>query len=77
MVREINESLYCITSYTGSKRFVECESENELAEYIAEKESKGYSVTSVCRILEDGSKPMVAIKSNPLYKEKVNEILER
>ena len=76
MVKEINNSLYCITSYTGLKRFVECETEEELAEYIAENELKGYSVTSVCKVCTDGSKPRIAIKANPVYKKKINELLK-
>lgn len=44
---------------------------NELAAYVAEGECKGYSVTSVTRICTDGSRPRVAVKSNPYYKKTI------
>ena len=73
MLREIKNAIYCIASYTGNRHFVECDSEDELAAYVAEGECKGYSVTSVTRICTDGSRPRVAVKSNPYYKtEKVS-----
>ena len=50
MLREIKNAIYCIASYTGNRHFVECDSEDELAAYVAEGECKGYSVTSVTRI---------------------------
>lgn len=56
MLREIKNAIYCITSYTGNRHFVECDSEDELAAYVAEGECKGYSVTSVTRICTDGSR---------------------
>lgn len=50
MLREIKNAIYCIASYTGNRHFVECDSEDELAAYVAEGECKGYSVTSVTRM---------------------------
>lgn len=68
MLREIKNAIYCIASYTGNRHFVECDSEDELAAYVAEGECKGYTVTSVTRICTDGSRPRVTVKSNPYYK---------
>lgn len=70
MLREIKNAIYCIASYTGNRHFVECDSEDELAAYVAEGECKGYTVTSVTRICTDGSRPRVAVKSNPYYKKR-------
>ena len=42
--------------------------------YVAEGECKGYSVTSVTRICIDGSRPRVAVKSNPYYKKTIKEL---
>ncbi len=69
MLRKIQNGIYCITSYTGNRHFVECDSEDEVAAYVAEEERKGYTVTSVTRICTDGSRPRVAVKSNPYYKK--------
>lgn len=76
MLREIKNAIYCIASYTGNRHFVECDSEDELAAYVAEGECKGYSVTSVTRICTDGSRPRVAVKSNPYYKKTIKEFIE-
>lgn len=54
MLREIKNAIYCIASYTGNRHFVECDSEDELAAYVAEGECKGYTVTSVTRIYDFG-----------------------
>lgn len=40
MLREIKNAIYCIASYTGNRHFVECDSEDELAAYVAEKEKE-------------------------------------
>lgn len=40
MLKEIKNNLYCITSYTGNSRFVECDNEEELISYVAETEWK-------------------------------------
>ena len=40
MLREIKNAIYCIASYTGNRHFVECDSEDELAAYVAEGECK-------------------------------------
>lgn len=74
MTRAIDGKLYCITSYMGNKRFIECEDIDDLAEYIARQECNGYSVTSVTEVRCDGSKPRVAIKSNPTYKKWIKEL---
>lgn len=74
MTRAIDEKLYCITSCMGNKRFIECEDIDDLAEYIARQECNGYSVTSVTEVRCDGSKPRVAIKSNPTYKKWIKEL---
>lgn len=42
MLREIKNAIYCIASYTGNRHFVECDSEDELAAYVAEGECKPY-----------------------------------
>lgn len=76
MLREIKNAIYCIASYTGNRHFVECDSEDELAAYVAEGECKGYSVTSVTRICTDGSRPRVAVKSNPYYKRVYRKFLK-
>lgn len=68
MVRNIEENLFCIKSYAGNRYFIESETMDELAEYIAERELKGYSVASVTQICIDGSTPRIAIKSNKAYK---------
>lgn len=77
MLRKIKNGIYCITSYTGNRDFIECDSEDELAAYVAEGECKGYTVTSVTRICTDGSRPRVAVKSNPYYKITYERILEK
>ena len=41
MLREIKNAIYCIASYTGNRHFVECDSEDELAAYVAEGECNG------------------------------------
>lgn len=76
MLREIKNAIYCIASYTGNRHFVECDSEDELAAYVAEGECKGYSATSVTRICTDGSRPRVAVKSNPYYKRVYRKFLK-
>lgn len=77
MLRKIKNGIYCITSYTGNRHFIECDSEDELAAYVAEGECKGYTVTSVTRICTDGSRPRVAVKSNPYYKKTIKEFIEK
>lgn len=77
MLRKIKNGIYCITSYTGNRHFIECDSEDELAAYVAEGECKGYTVTSVTRICTDGSRPIVDVKSNPYYKITYERILEK
>lgn len=42
MLREIKNAIYCIASYTGNRHFVECDSEDELAAYVAEGECNRY-----------------------------------
>lgn len=74
MIRIIEGKLFCITSYVGNKRFIECKDTDDLAEYIARQEYNGYSVTSVTEVRCDGSKPRVAIKSNPTYKRWIKEL---
>ena len=76
MLREIENTIYCITSYTGSKRFIECDIEEELVTYVAEMECRGYTVASVTKICTDGSRPRVAVKSNPYYKKTIKEFIE-
>lgn len=73
MLREIKNAIYCIASYTGNRHFVECDSEDELAAYVAEGECNGYTVTSVTRICTDGSRPRVAVKSNKNRKDEFEE----
>lgn len=75
MLKEIKNNLYCITSYTGNKRFVECDNEEELITYVAETERKGYTVTSVTQICTDGSRPRVAVKSTPAYMKAIRKLL--
>ena len=77
MLREIKNAIYCIASYTGNRHFVECDSEDELAAYVAEGECKGYSVTSVTRICTDGDRPRVAVKSNPYYKKNYKRVYRK
>lgn len=43
MLREIKNAIYCIASYTGNRHFVECDSEDELAAYVAEGECKRFT----------------------------------
>ncbi len=75
MVRRIEERLYCVTNYMGTKWFIEAKNEEELAVFVAEQESKGWSVSSVKEICPDGSTPRVAIKSSKAYKQKFKELL--
>ena len=77
MLREIKNTIYCITSYTGNKRFIECDIEEELVTYVAEMECRGYTVASVTKICTDGSRPRVAVKSHPYYKKTCERILEK
>ena len=77
MLRKIKNGIYCITSYTGNRHFIECDSEDELAAHVAEGECKGYTVTSVTKICTDGSRPRVAVKSNPYYKKTIKEFIEK
>jgi hypothetical protein len=58
-----------VTSYSGLKRFYECENEYELAEYLAKREYEGYTIGCVCEIYDDGSRVRVAVRSNPAYKK--------
>ena len=75
MLKEIKNNLYCITSYTGNSRFVECDNEEELITYVAETEQKGYIVASVTKICADGSRPRVAVKSTPAYMKAIRKLL--
>ena len=75
MLKEIKNNLYCITSYTGNSRFVECDNEEELISYVAETEWKGYTVMSVTKTCADGSRPRVAVKSTPAYMRAIRKLL--
>lgn len=68
---------YAIEGNCGYGWDIECDSEDEVAAYVAEEERKGYTVTSVTRICTDGSRPRVAVKSNPYYKKTIKEFIEK
>lgn len=77
MLREIKGNLYCIKSYTGVRRYVECDNVEELAEHVADMEvNKGYIITSVTSICIDGSTPRVAVRSMKPYKSKYKKLME-
>lgn len=69
MIKEIKENLYKINIYCGGTHFVECDNLNELFEYITDYEVKGYIVSSVNEILNNGTTPRLAFKSNKEYKK--------
>lgn len=72
MLKEINGPVYRIRLYTDRSWLVQCDTEDELAEYVFNLEQKGYvitSVTSVEYISGSITTPKVAIKSNKRYKE--------
>lgn len=75
MLKEIKNNLYCNTSYTGNRRFVECDNEEELIAYVAKTEWKDYTVASVTKICADGSRPRVAVKSTPAYMRAIRKLL--
>lgn len=71
-MREIQGRLYRITSgETGLCKVIECNSEKELIEYVAEAQ-KRWIVSNVVELDITGNTirtPKVAIKSHPYYKE--------
>ena len=71
MIREIKNKLACIKTYIGKRYYVEYETEDELAIYVAGFDKKGYVTTSVTQICMDGSTPRIAIKSNKVYKNEI------
>lgn len=77
MFRAIENNIYCVTHYTGTKKYFECDNVNELALNIAEYEMTGVIVSSVTQICCDGSTPKVAIKSNPVYKARIKELMRK
>ena len=60
MLKEIKNNLYCITSYTGNRRFVECDNEEELITYVAETEWKAEND----RALESGDRILSAYETS-------------
>lgn len=68
MYRAITETLYCVKGALSGPVYVECERIEDLYEFVADRQVKGYLVTSVCRMDPDGSTPRIPILSNDKYR---------
>ena len=74
MMRSIEKQLYKITRYYGRSEFIEADSVDEVAKYVAESDKAGNTVSSVTEINLDGSHPRVAITKLGAYKDAIKEV---
>lgn len=73
-MRSIEKQLYKITRYHGRSEFIEADSVDEVAKYVAESDKAGNTVSSVTEINLDGSHPKVAITKLKAYKDAIKEV---
>lgn len=79
MMRVIEGELYRLTfGETGLTKVIECENEQEMIEYVAQKSTR-YVISNVTRLevhADRVSTPKVAVKSSPYYKALMREYLK-
>lgn len=76
MARQIKGRLYKVTYTSTWKIFVECESKQDLFNFIADEVKRGYIVASVNEIEPNGSSPRVNVKSNHEFKKILRERMD-
>ena len=78
MAREIKKTLYRVSFYGVSNRhFVECESLDDLYDYVAHKVALGDICVGVSEVRKDGSMPKVPVLSTKEYKKLIREYLDK
>lgn len=70
MVRVIERQLYKINHYSSSE-FVEADSLDDLARYVARKDAEGQTCGTVTEINLDGSHPRVAVVGLAAYQKEM------
>jgi len=73
-MRSIEKQLYKVTRYYGRSEFIEADSVDEVAKYVAESNKAGNTVSSVTEINLDGSHPKVTITKLKAYKDAIKEV---
>lgn len=78
MAREIKQTLYRVSFYgVNNRHFVECESLDDLYDYVAHKVALGDICVGVSEVCKDGSMPKVPVLSTKEYKKLVREYLDK
>ena len=78
MAREIKQKLYRVSFYgVNNRHFVECESLDDLYDYVAQKVSGGDICVGVSEVCKDGSMPKVPVLSTKEYKKLIREYLNK
>ena len=68
MAKKIEGTIYKLTYTATWHEFVECSSKQDLFEYIAKENAKGYGITAVNEIQKDGKTPRVKFLTNKDFK---------
>lgn len=68
MAKKIEGTIYKLTYTATWHEFVECSSKQDLFEYIAKENAKGYGVTAVNEIQKDGKTPRVKFLTDEDFK---------
>ena len=68
MAKKIEGTIYKLTYTATWHEFVECSSKQDLFEYIAKENAKGYGITAVNEIQKDGKTPRVKFLTDKDFK---------
>ena len=78
MAKEIKQKLYRVSFYgVNNRHFVECESLDDLYDYVAHKVALGDICVGVSEVCKDGSMPKVPVLSAKEYKKRIREYLDK
>ena len=78
MAREIKQKLYRVSFYgVNNRHFVECESLDDLYDYVAHKVVLGDICVGVSEVCKDGSMPKVPVLSTKEYKKLIREYQDK
>ena len=73
VARKITGLLYKINRVFGSAIFIECPTQKELFEYVADLTIKGVEISSVNQICFDGSTPKIRVFTDMEFKKILQE----
>lgn len=77
MIKKIENNLYKISYAYGATYFIEASTKQELFEYIAVEELKGFVVQTVNLINISGTTPRIAFRTDKEYKTILNKLREK